>query len=59
MTQEMKQLLSDLADVLEKHKAGLGYTTWDDGVRVYLNSESVSVEFPEDGDVRHIRGLIL
>lgn len=33
----MLDLLKDLADVLERHKGGLTYTTSDNGVHVSIN----------------------
>ena len=58
----MKALLSDLADVLEKHDGGLGYTTADDGVHVYIGSDvpcqKACIEWPTNGNVTYIRKLL-
>lgn len=58
MTPEMASFLSDLADVLEKHKGGLTYTINDDGILVTLGSERVNIEWPCDGEVSHIREML-
>ena len=57
----MIALLKDLADVLEKHKGGLVYTTDDDGIHVTINDDwkrKVCIEWPANGDVAHIRRFI-
>ena len=57
----MIELLKDLADVLEKHKGGLTYTTDDDGVHVLLGSfcgPRVCIGWPDNGDVSEIRRII-
>ena len=63
MTPEMIELLKDLADVLEKHKGGLSYTTSDDGVHVTINGDwrpgkRVCVGWPDSGNVSEIRRII-
>lgn len=61
MTQEMLELLKDLADVLEKHDGGLTYTTSDDGIHVTQGEEcgrGVCIEWPSNGNVSEIRRII-
>ena len=61
MSEEMKALLSDLADVIERHNAGLGYTTDDDGIHVMIGgwgNESVCIGFPQSGSAYYIRSMI-
>ena len=63
MTPEMIELLKDLADVLEKHKGGLSYTTDDDGVHVTIDNDwrrgkRVCIGWPADGNVSEIRRII-
>lgn len=59
MTQEMINLLKDLADVLEKHRGGLRSTRDNDGVHVDLvGCESVVIGFPQDGDVLELQAII-
>lgn len=57
----MLELLKDLADVLEKHKGGLHYTTADDGIRVtqgLVYKPSVCIKWPFDGNVDSLRSII-
>ena len=61
MTQEMIELLKDLADVLEKHKGGMTYTTADDGIRVTLGEDwgtQICIGWPMNGNVEVIRRII-
>ena len=61
MTKQMVELLKDLADVLEKHKGGLHYTTADDGIRVtqgLVYKPSVCINWPFDGNVDTLRSII-
>jgi hypothetical protein len=61
MDKKMIQLLKDLAKVLEKHKAGLTYTSKDDGVHVVLDgdwSNKVCIGFVDSGDVSQIMAII-
>lgn len=61
MKPEMLELLKDLADVLEKHKGGLSYTTSDDGVHVTHGEQwgrGVCIEWPSNGNVSEIRRII-
>ena len=65
MTEQMRAFLTDLAEVLERHKGGLCYTTDDDGVHAELENdkgqfviEGVCIGFPRGGDVREIRELL-
>jgi len=61
MNHQMNEFLKDLADVLEKHNAGLGYTTSDDGVHAYVGENwdgSVSIGWPMCGNVKEIRKMI-
>lgn len=55
-------LLKDLADVLEKHSAGLTYTVMDDGVHVTMGDDGwnnkIRIGFISNGDVSHIREVI-
>jgi hypothetical protein len=60
MDKKMVRCLKDLANVLEKHKAGLTYTTRDDGVHVVLGGDwvrKVCIGFVDNGDVSGIRKL--
>jgi len=61
MNKKMVRLLKDLSKVLEKHKAGLTYTSKDDGVHVVLDgdwSNKVCIGFVDSGDVSQIRNII-
>ena len=61
MKQEMIEFLKDLADVLEKHKGGLTYTTNDDGIHVTIGEDwktKVCIEWPMNGNVSNIRRII-
>jgi hypothetical protein len=61
MNKKMIRLLKDLSKVLEKHKAGLTYTSKDDGVHVVLDgdwSNKVCIGFVDRGDVSQIRNII-
>jgi hypothetical protein len=61
MNKKMIRLLKDLSKVLEKHKAGLTYTSKDDGVHVVLDgdwSNKVCIGFVDSGDVSQIRNII-
>jgi len=58
---EMLSLLRDLADVLEKHGAGIFYTRDDDGIHVTLGGDwetSVGIGWPGGGDLRVLRAII-
>lgn len=56
----MIAFLKDLADVLEKHRGGLFYTTNDDGVHVSINDfeDSACIGLTCCGNVSHIRDMI-
>lgn len=59
MNKQMKLFLDDLADVLEKHGAGLTYTSRDDGIYAYLGDcykNKICIGFPCNGqsDIREI-----
>jgi hypothetical protein len=61
MKKEMLELLKDLADVLEKHKGGLHYTTSDNGIHVTQNDDykkSICIEWPSNGNVSALRRII-
>jgi hypothetical protein len=61
MDKKMIRLLKDLAKVLEKHKAGLTYTSKDDGIHVVLDGDwrnKVCIGFVDSGDVSQIRAII-
>jgi len=62
MKPEMLELLKDLADVLEKHKGGLTYTTSDNGIHVAIGDvwvgSGVCIGWPSDGNVSEIRNII-
>ena len=62
MKPEMIELLKDLADVLEKHSAGLSYTSMDDGIHVSIgdewNERGICIGWPENGNVSGIRRIL-
>lgn len=61
MSKEMIAFLSDLADVIERHKGGIAYTVRDDGVYATLNGcwvSKVNIGWPSNGDVSKIRRVI-
>jgi hypothetical protein len=61
MKKEMLELLKDLADVLEKHKGGLHYTTSDNGIHVTQNDDyknSICIGWPSNGNVSTLRRII-
>ena len=61
MTQEMIELLKDLADVLEKHNGGLSYTTDDDGIYVSIGEGwkgAVCIKWPQNGNVSRLLEII-
>jgi hypothetical protein len=61
MKKEMLELLKDLADVLEKHKGGLLYTTADNGIHVTQNGDykkSICIGWPSNGNVSALRRII-
>jgi len=61
MDKKMIRLLKDLSNLLEKHKAGLTYTSKDDGVHVVIHGDwinKVCIGFVNSGDVSQIRAII-
>lgn len=59
----MNEFLKELADLLEKHRARLGYTNDDDGVHVGIGDEDVCIGWPgacsqESWDLNEIYALI-
>lgn len=46
----MKEFLKELAELLEKHKASLSYTTDDDGIHVRIGNEDVCIGWPDGSD---------
>ena len=61
MKPEMFEFLKDLADVLEKHKGGLLYTTRDDGVYAMIEdrySQKVCIGWPCDGKMIELRKIL-
>tara|TARA_R110000744_G_scaffold86109_2_gene168333 strand:- start:329 stop:514 length:186 start_codon:yes stop_codon:yes gene_type:complete len=46
---KISDVMTEIEQVLEKHKAGITYTTNDDGIHVYLNPmmrDSISMGWP-------------
>jgi hypothetical protein len=62
MTPELIAFLTDLADVIERHKGGLIYTNDDDGIHAFIGawarSEPAAIGLPENGDTSEIRRII-
>jgi hypothetical protein len=61
MRPELINLLTDLADVLEKHMGGLYYKTSDDGIYVSVDEDwenDVCIGWPMSGNVKEIRRII-
>jgi hypothetical protein len=50
MSEEMKAFLRGLSELLERHQAGITYTTADDGIHITIGEERVNIGFPDDGD---------
>jgi hypothetical protein len=47
--EKMSDVITELEQVLEKHKAGLCYTTDDDGIHIYMKPlmrDSISMGWP-------------
>jgi len=49
MTAKMTMFLSELAALLERYGATLGYDIHDDGIHVGIGKEDVCIGFPEVG----------
>ena len=61
MSESMKSLLIDLADLVERHRAGFSYTVDDDGIWLTIGEicqESICIGFPDGGDASYIRSLV-
>lgn len=60
MTPEMRELLKDLADVLEKHSGGLSSTIDDDGIYVSIGERkgAICIGWPQNGNVSRLRKII-
>ena len=61
MNPKMLQLLTALADVLEKYQGGLTYTSNDDGVHATIDGDwknKVCIEWPSNGNVVLLRDIV-